>query len=83
MEYREETTWTIRFEVSARFEDDYDGELDGYAWRERFHDEVQPRLLQALIRELGALRGWKVHPGNRGISSRDEVLIHMELHEGA
>ena len=83
MEYREETTWTIRFEVGASFADDYDGELDGYAWRERWQREVQPRLLAALMRELGGMPGWKIRPGNRGMSSHDEVLIHMDLLDSA
>jgi hypothetical protein len=77
--YREETTWTIRIEAEARFDDDYDGDMDGYAWRERFHREVQPRIMAALFRELNALPEWKVRPGNRGLSSHDEVLVHLEL----
>ena len=81
MEYREETTWTIRFEAEAGFDDDYDGDLDGYAWRERFYRDVQPRVIAAIFRELKSLSGWKIRPGNRGMSSRDEVLIHMELDE--
>ena len=83
MEYREETTWALRFEVGAGFAEDYDGELDGYAWRELFYRDVQPRVVAAIFRELGKLSGWKIRPGNRGMSSRDEVLIHMELAEAS
>lgn len=88
MEYREELTWVIRFEASAEFPEDYDGELDGYAWREQFYRDVQPRVVAAVFRELadiaqnkGAVK-WHIRPGNRGMSSRDEVLIHIELDEG-
>ncbi|MCG8421650.1 MAG: hypothetical protein MJE77_27335 [Proteobacteria bacterium] len=81
MNYREETTWVLRFEVGASFDDDYDGELDGYAWRDQFYRDVQPRVVAAVFRELEKLPGWKVRPGNRGMSSRDEILIHLELRE--
>jgi len=83
MEYREETTWVIRFEVGAGFDEEYDGELDGYAWREIFYRDIQPRVVAALFRELEKTPGWKIRPGNAGISSRDEVLIHMELDESS
>ena len=81
MDYREETTWVIRIEAGASFDEDYDGEMDGYAWRERFYREVQPRVVAAVFRELSGLPGWKMRPGNRGLSSRDEVLVHLEPEE--
>jgi hypothetical protein len=80
--YREETTWILRLEAGADFPEDYDGELDGYAWRERFFREVQPRVLAAVLRELAALPGWSVRTGNRGLPAQDEVLIHVNLDEG-
>ena len=82
-DYREETTWTIRIEAGASFAEDYDGDMDGYAWRERFYRDIQPRVLATVLRELGATPGWKVRTGNRGLSSRDEVLIHLELAESS
>lgn len=78
-DYREETTWTIRLEVGAAFPDDYDGEDDGYEWRARFQREIQPAIAAAVFRQLRALDGWKVRPGNRGIAATDELLIHLEL----
>ena len=83
MDYREETTWVIRFEAGASFGEEYDGELDGYAWRELFYRDIQPRVVAAIFRELEKTSGWKIRPGNRGLSSRDEVLIHMELDESS
>ncbi len=83
MDYREECEWTLRFEASAEFDEDYDGELDGYAWRELFYKEVAPRVLRAAFRELQSVKGWKVRPANRGRSSEDEVLIKVELDEAA
>jgi len=79
MDYREECEWTLRFEGSASFGEDYDGELDGYAWRERFYSEIAPRVLRAVFRELQDVPGWKIRPANRGRSSEDEVLVKVEL----
>jgi hypothetical protein len=79
MAHREETTWVVRLEVGAEFADDYDGDLDGYAWRERWQREVQPRLLAALVRELQASPGWRARSGNHGLPARDEVVFNVEL----
>lgn len=79
MTYREETTWTIRIEAGAEFDDAYDGDLDGYAWRDRPFRELQGRVVAAVLRELAAAPGWRVRTGNRGLPATDEVLIHVEL----
>jgi len=78
MEHIEETTWVLRIEASARFAEDYDGEDDGYAWRERFRDEVLPRLVRATLRELGTLPGWRARPASRGLPADDELLVKLE-----
>jgi hypothetical protein len=77
--YREEAGWTIRIEAGAAFEDDYDGELDGYVWRETHFREIQRRVLAVVMRELAATPGWRVHAGNRGLPATDEVMLHLEL----
>lgn len=78
MDYSEETTWTIRLEVEAKFPEDYEGEEDGYVWRERFRQEVQPAVATAVFRQLQALEGWKVRPANRGLPATEELLIRIE-----
>jgi hypothetical protein len=79
MRHREETTWNIRIEASAEFDPSYDGELDGYEWRDRLFPDLQRRVTAAVLRELAATRGWRVRTGNRGLPSSDEVLILLEL----
>lgn len=79
MRHREEHTWNIRIEASAEFDEDYQGELDGYGWRDQLLREVQGRLATAVLRELAAVPGWRVRSGNRGLAATDEVLIHLEL----
>jgi hypothetical protein len=79
MAYREEAVWNIRVEASAEFGEDYDGDLDGYAWREAQFRELQNRVVSAVLRTLAATPGWRVRTGNRGIASTDEVLVHVDL----
>jgi hypothetical protein len=83
MRHREETTWNIRIEASAEFDESYDGELDGYVWREDLFRQIQRRAASAVLRELAAAPGWRVHSGNRGLPATDELLIHIELDASA
>src|SRR5574341_646511 len=64
MIHREEATWTIRIEAAAEFDETYDGDLDGYAWRNDAFREIQQRATQAVLRALAATPGWRVRTGN-------------------
>ena len=79
MLHREEVTWTIRIEASAEFDEAYDGDLDGYAWRDKQFRELQNRATTAVLRALAGVPGWRVRTGNRGLPATDEVLVHVEL----
>jgi hypothetical protein len=79
MNHREEATWTIRIEASAEFDENYDGELDGFAWREKQFRELQNRAVGAVLRALSGPPGWRVRTGNRGRAATDEVLVHVDL----
>lgn len=79
MVHREEVTWTIRIEASAEFDEGYDGELDGYAWRDNQFRELQNRATAAVLRALAGVPGWRVRTGNRGLPATDEVLVHVDL----
>lgn len=79
MAYREESSWTIRIEASAEFDEDYQGELDGYAWRERLFHDLKRRVASAVLNELASAGGWRVRTGNRGLPASDELLIHLEV----
>lgn len=83
MIHREEATWTIRVEASAEFDEAYDGELDGYAWREQQFRELQQQATATVLRALAGIKGWRVRTGNRGLASTDELLIHVELDTGS
>ena len=79
MVHREEVTWTIRVEASAEFPASYDGDLDGYAWRDGQFRDLQQRATAAVLRALAAVPGWRVRTGNRGLAATDELLIHVDL----
>ena len=79
MVHREEVTWTIRIEAAAEFDEHYQGDLDGYAWRDDQLRELQNRATTAVLRALSAIPGWRVRTGNRGLPATDELLIHLEL----
>jgi hypothetical protein len=83
MQHREETTWNIRIEASAEFDPNYQGELDGYEWRDRLFPELQRRVTAAVLRELAQAPGWRVRTGNRGLPASDEVFVLIELDPGA
>lgn len=79
MSHREEAVWTIRIEATAEFEDSYDGDLDGLAWRDQQFRELQEQAATAVLRTLAGLGPWKVRTGNRGLAATDELLIHVQL----
>jgi hypothetical protein len=79
MIHREEALWTIRIEASAEFDEQYDGELDGFAWRESQFRELQNAVLAAVLQTLQRRPGWRIRTGNRGLPATDEVLVHAEL----
>lgn len=83
MRHREEASWNIKIEASVEFDEDYQGELDGYVWRDSLFREVQRRAAAAVLRELAAAPGWRVRTGNRGLAATDEILIHLELDASA
>ena len=76
MTYTEEREFTLRFELRCEFPDDYDGDLDGYAWMKAF-----PAIAAEAIRAAAAAAAagspprWNVHTKNRGRSSDDEVTL--------
>ena len=65
--------------VSAEFDESYDGDLDGFAWREQRFRELQQQVTATVLRTLAGMRGWRVRTGNRGLPATDEVLIHVDL----
>ncbi len=77
--HREEGRFVVRIELSAEFEDDYEGDEDGYAWLESWRARVQPRLVRAVFEQLRAEPGFVAIPASRGKNPEDEIEIDVRL----
>ena len=73
--HREEGALTIRIELSAEFDESYEGDDDGNVWLERFRREVQPNVVRALFDALRANRRFDVIPVSRGRSPDENVDV--------
>ncbi len=77
--HREEASFVVRIELSAEFDDDYEGDDDGYAWLEAWRARVQPRLARAVFEQLRAEPGFSAVPASRGKSPDDELEIAVRF----
>jgi hypothetical protein len=77
--HREEGALTIRIELSAEFDEDYEGDDDGNAWLERFRRDVQPNVVRALFEALRASRKFDVIPVSRGRSPDENVDVEVRF----
>jgi len=77
--HHEHGGFVVRIELSADFDEEYDGEADGYAWLEAWRTRVQPRLIRAVFEQLRAEPGFAVVPASRGKSPSDELEIAVRF----
>lgn len=77
--HREEGALTIRIELSAEFDEDYEGDDDGNAWLERFRREVQPNVVRAVFEALRADKRFDVIPVSRGHAPDENVDVEVRL----
>jgi len=75
----EEASLTIRIELRAEFEPEYEGEDDGRAWLERWRASVQPRVVRAVFDALRADPAYDVIPASRGRSPDENVDIDVRF----
>jgi hypothetical protein len=73
--HREEGSFVVRIELSAEFDEDYEGDDDGKAWLEAWRARVQPRLVRAVFEQLRAEPGFTAVPSSRGKSPEDEIEV--------
>ena len=83
MRYREDRTYSIQLHLAAEFDEDYEGDEDGYAWFERFEGVLKPRLIRAVFDALRSDPGWKVTAAPRGQDPSAFVEIDVERIPGA
>jgi hypothetical protein len=77
--HREEGALTIRIELSAEFDENYEGDDDGLVWLERFRQNVQPSAVRALFDALRSDRRFDVIPVSRGRSPDENVDIEVRF----
>lgn len=75
--YTEEREFTVRLVLRAQFPEDYTGDQDGYEWAKEV-PELASDLVHAVVGVLGRRPGWRLHGGNRGRSSAEEVTLVLE-----
>jgi hypothetical protein len=75
--HREEGRFVVRIELSAEFDEDYEGDDDGYAWLDAWRARVQPRLVRAVFEQLRAEPGFSAVPASRGKNPEDEIEIEV------
>ena len=68
-----------RIELSAEFDDAYEGDDDGNVWLERFRREVQPNVVRAVFDALRAGRKFDVIPVSRGRSPDENVDVEVRF----
>lgn len=77
MMHREEREYAIHLHLSAEFAEDYEGDQDGYAWFERFEQQLKPRLISAVFEVLQKSPGWLAVAAPRG---RDpELALEIDV----
>jgi hypothetical protein len=77
--HREEGRFVVRIELSAEFDESYEGDDDGYAWLEAWRARVQPRVVRAIFDQLRAEPGYGAIPVSRGKSADEEIEIEVRF----
>ena len=78
MPHREERQFAIQLHLVAEFADDYEGDEDGYAWHERFEQELRPAVIRAVFDALRARPGWTVTAAPRGRDPSETLEIRVQ-----
>lgn len=77
--HREEGQFAIHIELSAEFDENYEGDDDGYAWLEGWRTRVQARVVRAVFEQLRAERGFDVIPVSRGQDPEQEFRVAVRF----
>lgn len=74
MRYTEERTYDLRLLFRCEFDDDYEGELDGYTWAAEL-PAIRQAVLRAALDVLARQPGWSLRGGSAGRAPDDEAVL--------
>lgn len=77
--HREEGCFNVRIELSAEFDEEYEGDDDGNAWLQRWQERVRPKLVQAIFVALRTDPAFDVVPVSRGATPDENLEIAVTL----
>lgn len=77
--HREEGGFVVRIELSADFDEGYEGDDDGYAWLEAWRARVRPRLVRAVFDQLRAEPRFAAVAVSRGKDPEEELEIAVRF----
>jgi hypothetical protein len=80
--YREEREFVLRFSLEAGFAEDYQGELDGFAWFQEWEQAIKPAIVRAATQIVLQHPGWSCRVRNRGASPEREIELAVERETG-
>jgi hypothetical protein len=81
--HREEGQFTIRVELSAEFDESYEGDDDGYAWLRAWQSEVRPRVARAVMDALRTSHHFDALPVSRGANPDENLEVAVTLRVSA
>ena len=77
--HREDGKFQVRIELVAEFDEQYEGDDDGYVWLERWRAETRPRVLKAIFDALRADPSFEAIPVSRGAAPDEEAEIRVRF----
>jgi hypothetical protein len=78
VEHLEEREFNLRFSLEARFADDYEGDLDGFAWLPEWEKSLKPAIVRAVFDTIERNPAWRARVRNRGASTENEIEVVVE-----
>jgi hypothetical protein len=75
--YQEETSFTIRFSLEAKFPENYEEDEDAMSWVRDWDARVKPDVMKAIFQTLRHFPEWSAHIRNRGMDATDEIEIAL------
>ena len=77
--HREEGRFTIQIELSAEFDESYEGDDDGFAWLRDFRESLRPRVARAVFDALRSDPRFRAVPVSRGASPDENLEIDVRF----